>query len=84
MACIFGFGKMEEKWKKNGRSQCKWGNMKTGKMGKMEEKWKKNGRKQCFGIDLAGMEKWESVCLDIRSHFFHRLMPRIGGPSGNK
>ena len=59
------------------------GNMKTGKMGKMEEKWKKNGRKKCFGIDLAGMEKWESVCLDIRSHFFLRTMPRIGGPSGN-
>ena len=50
----------------------------------MEEKWKKNGEKQCFGIDLAGMEKWESVCLNIRSHFYHRLMPRIGEPSGNK
>jgi hypothetical protein len=33
---------------------------------------------------LAEKGKWESVCLNIRSHLSFRLMPRIGGPSGNK
>jgi hypothetical protein len=33
---------------------------------------------------LAGMGQMESVCLDIRSHLSHRLMPRTGESSGNK
>jgi hypothetical protein len=31
------------------------------------DKWRTNGwtngKKQCFGIDLAGMDKWEGVYL---------------------
>ena len=37
-------------------------------MEQMDDKWTTNGRKQCFGTDLAGKDKWESVCLNIRSH----------------
>ena len=74
-------GKWAGKWTERGK------NMETGKWGKWD-KWRANGRangqKTCFGIDLAEKGKWESVCLNIRSHLSFRLMPRIGGPSGNK
>jgi len=56
----------------------------NGQMGQMEGKWAGKWRKYGKGNDLAGMGQMESVCLDIRSHLSHRLMPRTGESSGNK
>ena len=60
----------------------------NGQMGQMEDKWRTNGRTNGGNMEKAQIwrewDKWESVCLNIRSHLSHRLMPRIGEPSGNK
>lgn len=67
-----------------GRSEGKHENGANGQMGQMDGKWADKWRKYGKGNNLAGMGQMESVCLDIRSHLSHRLMPRTGESSGNK
>lgn len=63
---------------------------KNSEMGQMDkwDKWRTNGRTNGVNMEKAQIwrewDKWESVCLNIRSHLSHRLMPRIGESSGNK
>ena len=65
-------------------SEVKHENGTNGQMGQMEGKWTDKWRKYGKSKDLAGMGQMESVCLDIRSHLYHRLMPKTGESSGNK